>query len=350
MTLLELTSAYGVLANGGRALDAAHRHARAHALPAGCCSSGGRSRRQVLVAPAHVAAMNDMLERRARVGHRQARGAPRHPAAGKTGTSQDFRDAWFVGYTAQLVGGVWVGNDDGRSMNRVMGGSLPARLWHDVMLIAHEGRAPVPLPGTAPASIAALARACRAQPAEPRASAPPLMPRERIGAEFIERATAEDDEPPPSRRRPRSRTAPAGSARRRACCAAWASGREPICRCVIPNSRQRISGTQELQEMRSWVRLSELRSPAGMKGALRGVAVQVGALVAQPVLGFLEPGHGAGDQLPEAGPVVHLEQMRHLVRGDIVEHVRRAPGSAARRTTTARSPSTSPSGWSDRAG
>ena len=64
---------------------------------------------------------------------------PRHPAAGKTGTSQDFRDAWFVGYTAHLVAGVWVGNDDGRSMNRVMGGNFPARLWREVMLLAHEG-------------------------------------------------------------------------------------------------------------------------------------------------------------------------------------------------------------------
>jgi len=61
-----------------------------------------------------------------------------HPAAGKTGTSQDFRDAWFVGYTERFVAGVWVGNDDGRAMNKVVGGGLPARLWHDVMLAALE--------------------------------------------------------------------------------------------------------------------------------------------------------------------------------------------------------------------
>ena len=57
--------------------------------------------------------------------------------------------------------------------------------------------------------------------------------------------------------------------------------------------------------------------------ALSGVAVQVGALVAQPVLGLVESRHGARDQLPEAGPVIHLEQVRHLMGGDIVEHVRR---------------------------
>ena len=50
---------------------------------------------------------------------------PGWPAAGKTGTSQDFRDAWFVGYTAHLVTGVWLGNDDGTPTKHVTGGSLP---------------------------------------------------------------------------------------------------------------------------------------------------------------------------------------------------------------------------------
>ena len=57
------------------------------------------------------------------------RAGPGVPAAGKTGTSQDFRDAWFVGYVEGLVAGVWVGNDDGRPMRRVTGGNLPAPLW-----------------------------------------------------------------------------------------------------------------------------------------------------------------------------------------------------------------------------
>ena len=69
------------------------------------------------------------------------------PAAGKTGTSQDFRDAWFVGYTAQFTAGVWMGNDDGRPMKGVTGGGLPARLWHDIMLAAHEDLEARPLPG-----------------------------------------------------------------------------------------------------------------------------------------------------------------------------------------------------------
>jgi penicillin-binding protein 1A len=75
-------------------------------------------------------------------------GLPMHPAAGKTGTSQDFRDAWFIGYTAHLTAGVWMGNDNGTTMNRVMGGSIPAEIWREVMLKAHQGRAPLALPGT----------------------------------------------------------------------------------------------------------------------------------------------------------------------------------------------------------
>ena len=68
-------------------------------------------------------------------------------AAGKTGTSQDFRDAWFIGFTADFIGGVWLGNDDGTAMKRVTGGSLPALLWQRVMARAHEGLQPRPLPG-----------------------------------------------------------------------------------------------------------------------------------------------------------------------------------------------------------
>ena len=61
-------------------------------------------------------------------------------AAGKTGTSQDFRDALFIGFTDQYITGVWVGNDDNSSMKKVTGGSLPARIWKQVMLEAHKTR------------------------------------------------------------------------------------------------------------------------------------------------------------------------------------------------------------------
>jgi len=72
--------------------------------------------------------------------------SPRHVAA-KTGTSQDWRDAWFVGYTADFVGGVWLGNDDNAPMSRVVGGSLPATIWKTYMIDAHRRIAVRPLPG-----------------------------------------------------------------------------------------------------------------------------------------------------------------------------------------------------------
>jgi penicillin-binding protein 1A len=67
--------------------------------------------------------------------------------AGKTGTSSDWRDAWFVGYSADFTAGVWVGHDDFTSMGRTTGGTLPAQIWADTMRVAHEGVENHPLPG-----------------------------------------------------------------------------------------------------------------------------------------------------------------------------------------------------------
>ena len=58
------------------------------------------------------------------------------PSYGKTGTSQDYRDAWFIGYTSALVAGVWFGNDDRKPMRDVTGGDLPARVWANFMRAA----------------------------------------------------------------------------------------------------------------------------------------------------------------------------------------------------------------------
>ena len=95
----------------------------------------------------------------------------KRPAAGKTGTSQNHRDAWFIGYTADLVTGVWVGNDDSAPMKRVTGGGLPARIWKNFMTAAHlelptrglpgiEG-APPPEPSTPASSITKVAPASK---------------------------------------------------------------------------------------------------------------------------------------------------------------------------------------------
>jgi penicillin-binding protein 1A len=73
-----------------------------------------------------------------------------HEAAGKTGTTQDYHDAWFVGFTADYVAGVWVGNDDSSPMKTVTGGSLPAAIWHDVMTAAEHGLPATPLDKSVP--------------------------------------------------------------------------------------------------------------------------------------------------------------------------------------------------------
>jgi penicillin-binding protein 1A len=102
-----------------------------------------------VVAAEHVAAMNDMLAKVLTDGTgKKARLA--RPAAGKTGTSQNSRDAWFIGYTPQLIAGVWMGNDNGAPMNRVTGAGLPAELWKRFMTHALDGVEEKPLPGSDP--------------------------------------------------------------------------------------------------------------------------------------------------------------------------------------------------------
>jgi penicillin-binding protein 1A len=146
VTLIELTGAYGVLANGGYSLTPhVIRRVRTdggvvlHARPA--------PRPVAVLAPAHVARMNDMLHATLVAGSGRRAAIPLHPAGGKTGTTQDNRDAWFVGYTAHLTAGVWTGNDDGSPMNGVTGSGLPALVWRDVMREAHRALPSTPLPG-----------------------------------------------------------------------------------------------------------------------------------------------------------------------------------------------------------
>jgi len=74
--------------------------------------------------------MHDGTGAGARLGNRTS--------VGKTGTTNDWRDAWFIGYTAQMTTGVWVGNDDFRGMDKVTGGKLPAQIWKNYMLAAHQ--------------------------------------------------------------------------------------------------------------------------------------------------------------------------------------------------------------------
>ncbi|MFJ1308274.1 transglycosylase domain-containing protein [Agrobacterium sp. P15N1-A] len=94
-----------------------------------------------------AATMNSMLSRVITEGTGKAARLQGWQAAGKSGTTQSFRDALFVGYTSNLTTGVWFGNDDGTSMKKVTGGGLPAKAWKDFMTAAHSGLSPSPLFG-----------------------------------------------------------------------------------------------------------------------------------------------------------------------------------------------------------
>jgi penicillin-binding protein 1A len=147
VSLLELTAAHAAFANGGRLTRPW--------LVRRVMTSGGKilyerktATAERVVGERELPMMNEMLSAVLDSGTgRRARLAGR-PAAGKTGTSQNSRDAWFVGYTAQLTAGVWVGNDDGAPMKDVTGGGLPAEAWARFMTAALKDTPPAALPGT----------------------------------------------------------------------------------------------------------------------------------------------------------------------------------------------------------
>ena len=85
-----------------------------------------------------VEMLNTMMQSVVTGGHRQSGATRLHLFVGKTGTSSNYRDAWFMGITGQYVAGVWLGNDDFTPMARVTGGSFPAQTWHNFMVLAHD--------------------------------------------------------------------------------------------------------------------------------------------------------------------------------------------------------------------
>ncbi|MCW5770839.1 MAG: PBP1A family penicillin-binding protein [Rhodospirillaceae bacterium] len=135
-SLLDLTGAFAVLANRGFAAE-----------PYGILEIRDRDNRVLFkrrsIRPARLVGERVLRDAHSVLNLVTTRGTARHaglpqPAYGKTGTSQDYRDAWFVGYNSSLVAGVWFGNDDRKPMRDVTGGDLPARVW------AHFMRAAIP--------------------------------------------------------------------------------------------------------------------------------------------------------------------------------------------------------------
>ena len=142
---LELVTAYAPFANGGIGVQS-HiitkvRTADGKLLYARKGSSNGR-----VIDPTYVAMMNSMLEQTLIIGTGKKADLPGWEAAGKTGTSQDYRDAWFVGYTSQLVSGVWLGNDDNSPTKKASGANLPVDVWSKYMREALKGQVVAGLP------------------------------------------------------------------------------------------------------------------------------------------------------------------------------------------------------------
>ncbi|MAZ18882.1 MAG: penicillin-binding protein [Ahrensia sp.] len=156
VTLMELTSAYVPFANGGyRARPYLIR--RVTTLDGDVLYEHSTDNMSRAISPEVAGMMNQMMAKTVTEGTARAAGFD-HPAAGKTGTSQNSRDAWFVGYTANLTTGVWFGNDDGTPTNKVTGGSLPAQAWKAFMVKAHQGVPAAPLPGTLGRVVTPVAR------------------------------------------------------------------------------------------------------------------------------------------------------------------------------------------------
>ena len=143
VTPLEMVSAYAAFANGGIGVQphviARVRTANGKQLYVRRNANFGR-----VIDPQYVAMMNQMMQETLLIGTARKAELPGWQAAGKTGTSQDWRDAWFLGYTSYLVAGVWLGNDDNSPTKKVSGGNLPVEIWSRFMKAAHEG---VPVAG-----------------------------------------------------------------------------------------------------------------------------------------------------------------------------------------------------------
>jgi penicillin-binding protein 1A len=206
VSLNELVGAYAPFANGGRGATphvvTKIRTAEGKVLYVRPADQLGQ-----VIDPRHVAMMNTMMQETLLSGTARKAEIPGWTAAGKTGTSQDFRDAWFIGYTANLVTGVWLGNDDNSPTKKATGGGLPVEVWTRFMRSAHQGvpmaslpngrqggfltnliqsaaqvSAPAPPSAQAPMPLAPMPSGSSAnRPAPPRASNPAARPEAAAG-------------------------------------------------------------------------------------------------------------------------------------------------------------------------
>jgi penicillin-binding protein 1A len=143
VSLIELVAAYAPFANGGSAI-ATHVVERVRTAGGKTLYTRTAPNFGHIIDARYVGMMNQMMHETLTSGTAHSAQLAGWPAAGKTGTSQDFRDAWFIGYTDHLVTGVWLGNDDSSPTRKATGGGLPVEIWSRFMKPAHQG---VPVAG-----------------------------------------------------------------------------------------------------------------------------------------------------------------------------------------------------------
>jgi penicillin-binding protein 1A len=147
VSLTELVGAYVPFANGGMGVSP-HVVTKIRTSEGKVLYARAPDQLGQVIEPRHVAMMNTMMQETLLSGTARKAEIPGWMAAGKTGTSQDFRDAWFIGYTANLVTGVWLGNDDNSPTRKATGGGLPVEVWTRFMRAAHQGVPVAGLPNT----------------------------------------------------------------------------------------------------------------------------------------------------------------------------------------------------------
>jgi penicillin-binding protein 1A len=175
VSVLELVSAFAPFANGGLAITP-HVVERVRAVDGKTLYRRDTRGLGRIIDARHVGMMNAMMRETLGSGTAHKADFAGWPAAGKTGTSQDFRDAWFIGYTSHLVTGVWLGNDDNSPTRKTTGGGLPVEIWSRFMKAAHQNVPVADLPGMRGGSLS-LAPAPGASPARvPAPSAEPGRP------------------------------------------------------------------------------------------------------------------------------------------------------------------------------
>ncbi|WFU72451.1 penicillin-binding protein 1A [Bradyrhizobium sp. CB2312] len=177
VSVVELVGAYAPFANGGLAVTP-HVVTRIRTLSGKLLYMRQPDERNQVIDPRYVGMMNAMMRETLISGTAKKAEIPGWPAAGKTGTSQDYRDAWFIGYTASLVTGVWLGNDDNSPTKKATGGGLPVEVWSRFMRTAHEGVPVANLPNSqASWGLSNLAQAAsQVSPPTPAAPGPAPAP------------------------------------------------------------------------------------------------------------------------------------------------------------------------------